>query len=161
MPSFDVVSKVSMEEVENAFQQTRKEIVQRFDFRGTGTELEKTDEGIVLRSLTEQRLQAALEVFQEKCIKRKVSLRSLDPGAVEPGAKGTFRQLVAVKEGIPEAKAKEIVKLLKDSKLKVQGGIHGDTVRVTGRDRDTLQEAIRLMRGKDLGLDLQFINFRD
>jgi uncharacterized protein YajQ (UPF0234 family) len=161
MPSFDVVSKVPMHEVDNALLQAQKEVSTRFDFRDTGTEIEKTGEGLVIRSGSEGRLEAGRKVLEEKLLKRGVSLRSLDPQKVEPAAKGTYRQLVKIQEGIAPEKAKEIVKHLKDSKLKVQAAIQGDQVRVTGKNKDDLQAAIRELRGKDFGVDLQFTNFRD
>jgi uncharacterized protein YajQ (UPF0234 family) len=161
MPSFDVVSKVPMHEVDNALQQAKKEIATRFDFRDTRTEIDESAEGIVIRSGSEGRLEAGRKVFEEKLVKRGVSLRALDPQKVEPAAKGTYRQVVKIREGISTEKAREIVKLLKDSKLKVQAAILGDQVRVSGKSKDELQAAIRELRGKDFGVDLQFTNFRD
>jgi uncharacterized protein YajQ (UPF0234 family) len=161
MPSFDVVSKVDKQEVDNAFQQTKKELTQRYDFKGTGTEVEHNEDGIVLRSGTEDRLKAAYEVLVERGIKRKISPRVFDPQKVEPAAGGTFRQLVKIKEGISTDKGREIAKLIKDLKLKVQAQIMEDQVRVTGKNRDDLQAVIRELRGRDLGLELQFVNMRD
>lgn len=161
MPSFDVVSKVAMHEVENALGQAQREVSQRFDFKDTETEIEKTADGIVLRSSTENRLEAAYKVLQEKLVKRGVSLRALDPQKIEPGAKGHFRQLVKIKEGIAVEKAKEIVRFLKDAKLKVQGSIQDEQVRVSGKKKDDLQDAIKSLRAHDFSLDLQFTNFRD
>jgi cyclic-di-GMP-binding protein len=161
MPSFDVVSTVVDNEVDNALLQAQKEIGQRFDFKDTGTEIEKTQEGIVLRSDTENRLDAALKVLQEKLVKRGVSLKSLDPQKPEPGARGSFRQLVKLKQGIATEKGKEIVKYIKDTKLKVQASIQGDQLRITGKKKDDLQEAIAVMKAKDFDLPLQFTNFRD
>jgi len=161
MPSFDVVSKVDAQEVDNAFQQTKKELGQRYDFKGTDTDVERTEEGIVLRSSTEDRLKAAYEVLVERGIKRKISPRTWDPGKLEPSARGTFRQVVKIKEGVSTEKGKEIVKLIKDAKIKVQAQIMEDQVRVSGKNRDDLQAVIQLLRGKDLELDLQFVNMRD
>jgi cyclic-di-GMP-binding protein len=161
MPSFDVVSKVDAQEIDNAFQQAKKELAQRYDFKGTDTDVEHTEEGIVLRSSTEDRLKAAYEVLVERGIKRKISPRVWDPGKIEPSARGTFRQLVKIKEGIATEKGKEIVKVIKDAKLKVQAQIMEDQVRVSGKNRDDLQSVIQLLRGKDLGLELQFVNMRD
>lgn len=161
MPSFDVVSKLERHEVENAIAQAQKEIGTRYDFRDTGTSIEDTKEGIVLRSDAEARLEAAWGVLQEKMVKRKVSLKSLDPQKVEPAGGKAFRQLVKLKEGVDMDRAKEIVKALKDSKMKVQGAIQGDLVRVSGKKRDDLQAAIAFLRGKDFGLPLQFVNFRE
>jgi uncharacterized protein YajQ (UPF0234 family) len=161
MPSFDVVSKVDKQELDNAFQQAKKELAQRYDFKGTDTDIERNEDGIVLRSSTEDRLKAAYEVLIERGIKRKISPKTFDPQKVEPAARGTFRQLVKVTEGISVEKAREIVKLIKDTKLKVQAQIMDDQVRVTGKNRDDLQAVIRELRSRDLGLDLQFVNMRD
>ena len=161
MPSFDVVSKVDAQEIDNAFQQAKKELAQRYDFKGTDTDVEHTEEGIVLRSSTEDRLKAAYEVLVERGIKRKISPRVWDPGKIEPSARGTFRQLVKIKEGIATEKGKEIVKVIKDAKLKVQAQIMEDQVRVSGKNRDDLQSVIRLLRERDLDIELQFVNMRD
>jgi uncharacterized protein YajQ (UPF0234 family) len=161
MPSFDVVSKLARHEVENALMQAQKEIGTRYDFRDTGTSLEDTKEGIVLRSDAEARLEAAYGVLQEKMVKRKVSLLSLDAQKIEPAGGKSFRQLIKLKEGVEIEQAKEIVKALKDAKLKVQGAIQGDLVRVSGKKRDDLQAAIAFLKGKDFGLPLQFVNFRE
>jgi uncharacterized protein YajQ (UPF0234 family) len=161
MPSFDVVSEIELHELENAVQQAQKEVTTRFDFRGTDTEVERTEEGIVLRANSEARLEAALSVLREKCAKRRVSLRALDPQRPEPAAKGHFRQLVKLKQGISKEKAKEVIQFIKDGKYKVQAAIQGEQVRVTGKKKDELQEVIQALRGKDFGVDLQFTNFRD
>jgi uncharacterized protein YajQ (UPF0234 family) len=163
MPSFDVVSKLDMQEVDNAVNQAKKELATRYDFRGTATELEQTPEGIVLRSADKEHVAAAYKVLMERMVKRNVSLRTLDPEEPQPAAKGSMRQLIKLKEGISTEKGKEIVKLLKDSKLKVQGQIQDEQVRVTGKNRDDLQAAIRLLRANadEIGLDLQYINFRE
>ncbi len=161
MPSFDVVSKVEMQEVDNAVNQVKKELATRYDFRGTDSSIEQTPEGIVLRSADKEHLSAAYKVLMEKMVKRSVSLKALEPKEPEPAAKSSLRQLIVLKQGISTDKGKELVKLLKDAKLKVQGQIQDEQVRVTGKNRDDLQAAIRLLRGADVGLDLQFINFRD
>lgn len=163
MPSFDVVSKLDQHEVDNAVQQAQKEVGTRFDFRDTGTEIDKTDEGVVIKANSEGRVDAALKVLEEKIVRRKVSLKALDPQKVQPAGGQTHRQLVKLREGISTEKAKEIVKLLKSSKLKVQPSIQGDTVRVTAKKRDDLQQAIALLREKEeeLDLPLQYNNFRD
>lgn len=161
MPSFDIVSKVQWNEVENALNQSQKEIAQRFDFKGTGTELERTTDGISLRSSSDERVKAAYSVLQEKLIKRKVSLKHLDPQKIEPTGKGGSKMLVKVKEGIDGDHARELLKRIKDSKLKVQASIQEAQVRVTGKNKDELQSIIQLARGLDLPLELQFINFRD
>jgi uncharacterized protein YajQ (UPF0234 family) len=161
MPSFDVVSKVEWHEVENALGQAQKEIGQRFDFRGTGTEVEKNKEELVIRSSTEDRAKAALQVLQEKMVKRKVSVRFLDVGKPEPTSKGGAKITIKVKEGVETEKAKAIVAAIKGSKMKVQGSIQGDQVRVTGKNRDDLQACIQFLRSEDFGIELQFNNFRD
>ena len=162
MPSFDVVSKVDWAEFGNALLQAQKEIGQRFDFRNTETSLEKNEEGIVIIANAVDRCKAALVVLEEKLVKRKVSLKHLDKQEPGKGPRGTIRLLVKLKEGIETEKAKQIVKLVKDSKLKVQAAIHEDSVRVTGKKRDDLQETMRVLRSSEtLELDLQFTNFRD
>ena len=161
MASFDVVSKVQMHEVDNALQQTGKEIATRYDFRDTGTEVERTEEGIVLRSKSEGRLEAALSVLQEKLVRRKVSLKAIDPQKVEPAGGSAFRQLVKINQGLSMEKAKDVEKFLKGSGLKVQGAIQADQVRVTGAKKDVLQQAIAAMRNHDFGVELQFENYRD
>lgn len=161
MPSFDVVSKVDKQEVDNAFQQTRKELAQRYDFKGTNTEIEHNEDGIVLRSSTEDRLKAAYEVLIERGIKRKISPKVFDPQKVEPAGGSTFRQLVKIREGISTEKGREIVKIIKEKKLKVQAQIMEDQVRVTGKSRDDLQSVISELRGRDLDVELQFVNMRD
>ena len=164
MPSFDIVSKVNEQEVDNAFQQAKKEIEQRYDFKGTETHLEKKDKekGIQIRSSTEQRLEAAREVLVQKLAKRGISLRGVKYGNVEQSGKHVS-QVLSFVQGIEAEKAKAIVKAIKDSKLKVQGSIQGDAVRVSGKNRDDLQSAIQLARGKqdELKVDLMFENFRD
>ncbi|HYS11477.1 MAG TPA: YajQ family cyclic di-GMP-binding protein [Myxococcales bacterium] len=165
MPSFDVVSKVNEQEVDNAFQQAKKEIDQRYDFKGTETTLEKVaapEKGLKVRSSTEQRLEAARAVLVEKLAKRGVPLRGLKYGNLEQSGK-YVSQLLTFSQGIETEKAKAIVKAIKDSKLKLQGSIQGDAVRVTGKSRDDLQNAIQLVRGKqdELKVDLMFENFRD
>jgi uncharacterized protein YajQ (UPF0234 family) len=161
MPSFDVVSKVAMHEVENAVLNAQKEVGTRFDFRGTGSELEITDEGIVIRSDSEGRLDAARVVLHEKLIKRGVSLKSLDPQKLEKGPKGTFKQLIKLTQGIAIEKARDVVKLVKDLKLKVVPAIQGDQLRISGKKKDDLQSAMQALRAHDFGVPLQFTNFRD
>jgi uncharacterized protein YajQ (UPF0234 family) len=161
MPSFDVVSKLAMHEVDNAVQQAQKEVGTRFDFRGTGVSIEHEEDGIVLRANSESRVAAAYVVLQEKLAKRKVSLKALDPQKVEPAASSTYRQVIKLTQGIDKEKAKDVVKYLKDTKLKVQASIQGDSVRVTGKKRDDLQEGIAALRQHDFGIELQYENFRD
>src|SRR6516162_2783722 len=158
MPSFDIVSKVQWSEVDNAYNQAQKELAQRFDFKDTETSLEKTPEAITIRSGSEERAKAALGVLQEKLVKRKVSLRFTDPGKPEPTGKGGARIVVKIKEGIEVEKARTIVQMIKESKLKVQASIQEAQVRVTGKNKDDLQLAIRAVRALDLGIELQFVN---
>jgi cyclic-di-GMP-binding protein len=161
MPSFDVVSKVNLMELDNALLTAAKEVGQRYDFRGTGTTLERTPEGIVIRTSDEPHLDAATTVLRERMAKRNVSQKCLDPQPVEQAAAKTIRQLVKIKQGIESDVAKKMVKLIKDAKVKVQASIQGDELRVTGKNRDDLQSAIALLRREDFGLDLQFVNFRE
>jgi len=161
MPSFDIVSKVQWNEVDNALNQSQKEIAQRFDFKDTGTLIERTEDGLNVRSSSDERVKAAFSVLQDKLVKRKVSLKHLDPQKPEPTGKGGAKMLVKVKEGIDSDPAKDIVRRIKDSKLKVQASIQEAQVRVTGKNRDDLQAVIQLVKEADLPLELQFINFRD
>jgi uncharacterized protein YajQ (UPF0234 family) len=161
MPSFDIVSKVQWNEVDNALHQAEKEIAQRFDFKDTDTTLEKADDAITVRSGSEDRAKAALHVLEDKLVKRKVSLRFIDPGKPEPTAKGGARIVVKIKEGIEVEKARTIVQAIKDAKLKVQASIQEQQVRVSGKNKDDLQAAMHLVRGHDVGIELQFVNFRD
>lgn len=161
MPSFDIVSKVAQNEVDNAFNQAQKELAQRFDFKDTETSLERAPDAITIRANSEDRAKAALQVLQDKLVKRKVSLRFTDPQKPEKTSKGGARILVKIKEGIEADKAKTLVQLIKDAKLKVQASIQDAQVRVTGKNKDDLQTAIAAVRGQDLGIELQFINFRD
>ena len=161
MPSFDVVSKIAMHELDNAVTQAQKEVGTRFDFRDTKTSIERNEEGIVLRANSEGRVEAALTVLHEKMVKRKVSLKALDAQKIEPAASGTFRQLIKLTQGINKDKARDVVKFLKDTKLRVQVAIQGDSVRVTGKKRDDLQECIQALRQQDFGIELQYENFRE
>ena len=161
MPSFDIVSKVQQNEVDNAFQQAQKEVAQRFDFRDTDTSLERAPDVITIRSSSEDRAKAALTVLQEKLVKRKVSLRFAEPGKPEPTGKGGSRIVVKIKEGIEIEKARAIVQLVKDSKLKVQTSMQEAQVRVTGKNKDDLQAVMQAVRGHEFGIEIQFINFRD
>ena len=161
MPSFDVVSKVDLMEVDNAINTAQKELGQRYDFRGSDTTLERTPEGIILRTSDEPHATSAVQVLRERMAKRGVSQRCLDVGDPEPAAGRTVRALIKIKQGIETETGKKIVKALKDSKMKVQGSIQGDEVRVTGKNKDDLQAAIAFLKKQDFGLDLQFMNFRD
>jgi uncharacterized protein YajQ (UPF0234 family) len=161
MPSFDVVSKLQWDEVNNAINQAKREISQRFDFKGSGATLERNEQGIAFEASTDDRVKAAYDVLQEKLVRRKVSLKHFEAQDPTPGPRGTAKMLVTVTEGINVEKAKELIKLIKASKLKVQGAIQEDTVRVTGKKRDDLQEAIAELRRAELGVELQFVNFRE
>ena len=158
--SFDVVSKVDMQEVSNAIQQALKEIHTRFDLKDSKSNIEQEKDAIVLHSADEYKLKAVNDILQQKLVKRGVSLKSLTYGAVEPAAGGTSKRRITMQQGIAIEKAREIVKLVKDSKKKAQASIQGDLVRISGKDRDTLQEVIALLRGHDFGIDLQFTNYR-
>jgi hypothetical protein len=161
MPSFDIVSKVQWNEVDNALTQAGKEIGQRFDFKDTDTVLERTPEGISVRSTSEDRVRAAIGVLQEKLVKRKVSLKHLDPQKAEKTSKGGSKVLIKIKEGIESELAKKIVMMIKEAKLKVQASIQEQQVRVTGKNKDDLQTAVAAVRGLDLPIELQYLNFRD
>lgn len=158
--SFDVVSEVDTQEVTNAVAQTLKEIETRFDFKGSKSKVDFDGKQLVLHSDDEFKLGALYDVLQSKCVKRSVSLKALKPGKVEPASGGTVRQTVALQQGLDTEHAKQIVKLIKDSKMKVQASIQGDQVRVTGKSRDDLQQVIALLRGEDLDVPLQFTNYR-
>lgn len=161
MPSFDVVSQIDQHEVDNACNQARKEITQRYDFKGTESAIEKTDEGIVIRSNSEGRIDAARDVLESKMVRRQVSLKSLDAQQAQQAGGSMWRQLIKLKEGVSKEKAKEIAKAIKESKIKVQTAIQGDAVRVSGKKRDDLQATIAFLKEKDFDLPLQFTNFRD
>jgi len=163
MPSFDIVSQVDQQEVDNALTQSQKEIAQRFDFKNTQTTLAWAEDrkSILLRANSEGRVQAAADVLQTKLIKRGVPLKAVTFSPLEPAGGQMQKQTVTFQQGIPVEKGKEIVKAIKDQKLKVQASIQGDQLRVTGKSRDDLQEAMALVRGQDFGVDVQFTNFRD
>jgi len=160
--SFDVVSKIDLAEVNNAIQQALKEIVTRYDLKNSKSDIQlnEKDHKILLESLDEFKLKAVNDVLEQKLVKRKVPLKGLTYGAVTPAAGSTVRQEISLQQGIPIEKAREIVKLIKESKKKVQASIQGDLVRISGRDRDTLQDVIALLRGQDFGIDMQFTNYR-
>ncbi|WP_373047678.1 YajQ family cyclic di-GMP-binding protein [Vulgatibacter sp.] len=165
MPSFDIVSEVDLQEVDNAVNQTRKELGGRFDFRGVPVEVKLSDDkkSLQMKSDGEERLDAVWDVLLGKLLKRGMTANSLERQKKEPVGGKQYKQDVKLQQGIPTEKAKEIVKLLKDSKIKVQPSIQGETVRVTGKDKDDLQSAIRLVRenAESMKIDLQFTNFRD
>jgi uncharacterized protein YajQ (UPF0234 family) len=161
MPSFDIVSKVNWHEVDNALQQARKELSQRYDFKGSNTTLELKDEVFVLESTDEYKVGAAYDVLLSKLARRKVPLGALDKGEITPAAGQRSRQEIKVRSGVDTDTAKAIVKTIKGTKMKVQGAIQSDSVRVSGKKRDDLQEIIALLKEEDFGLPLQFENFRD
>ncbi|HET7719015.1 MAG TPA: YajQ family cyclic di-GMP-binding protein [Acidimicrobiales bacterium] len=162
MPSFDVVSEVDMQEVRNAVDQVARELANRFDFKGTGATIELGDASITLHASTEDRLAALRQVLEEKLVRRDVSLKAIDYGKVEEASGGTARQHVAIVAGINSDKAREVNKAIKELGLKgVQSQTQGDQVRVTGKKRDDLQAVIAGLKAKDLGIPLQFNNFRD
>ena len=161
MPSFDIVSKVPWHEVENALMQAQKEVLTRFDFRDTATELERTEDGLVITSSANDRAKAALVVLQEKLIKRKVSLKFLDVQDPTKTSKGGARILCKVKEGIESEPARKIVFAIKDAKLKVTAAIQDAQVRITGKNKDDLQKAMALVRTLEMDIELTFNNFRD
>ena len=158
--TFDIVSKINMEEVSNAIQQALKEVHTRFDLKDSKSNITLEKDAIVLQSVDDYKLKAVNEILQQKLVKRGVSLKGLTYSAVESAMGGTARQRITMQQGIPIEKAKDIVKLIKDSKKKVQASIQGDLVRVSGKDRDSLQEIIALLRSKDFGIDMQFTNYR-
>lgn len=159
--TFDIVSKVDLQEVSNSIQNALKEVHTRFDLKNTKSDIQlEGKEAIVLSSADEYKLKAVNDILQSKLVKRGVPLKALTYGSVDPAAGSTVRQRVTMQQGIPIEKAREIVKVIKDSKKKVQASIQGDTVRVSGKDRDTLQEIIALLRQRDFGIDMQFTNYR-
>lgn len=163
MPSFDVVSEVERVEIKNAFNQAEKELAQRYDFKGADASLELSGDVVWVRASSEDRVLAAWDLLVGKLARRNVSLKHFDAGKVEPSGQSARKMQVAIKEGIPTDKAKQIVKLIKEAGFKVTASIVEDTVRVTGKKRDDLQEVIAFLRGKADGLDLslQYQNFRD
>ena len=159
--SFDIVSKVDLQEVSNALQQALKEIHTRYDLKDSKSDIHlEGKEVLVLSSADDYKLKSVNDVLQTKLVKRGVSLKALTYGAIEPAAGSTVRQKVSLQQGIPIEKAREIVKRVKNSKLKVQASIQGDFVRVTGKDRDTLQQVIGMIKQSDFGIDMQFTNYR-
>jgi len=160
MPSFDIVSKVEIQEVDNAVNQTVKEIAQRYDFKGSKSEVTLEKDAIKVLADDDFRLKAIIDILQSKCIKRGISIKSLDYGKAETASGGMVRQTIAIRQGIAKEKGKEICAIIKETKIKVQGQIQEDQVRVTGNNIDDLQEIIHLLKGKDLDVELQYINFR-
>ncbi len=158
--SFDIVSKTDYAEVTNALNQTTKEVSQRFDFKGSKASIELKDKDLLMSAEDETKLRNMNDIFQGKCVKRGISLKALDYQKIEPAAGSTVRQTVKIQQGIPIEKAKEVVKFIKDEKFKVQPSIQGETVRVTSKDRDTLQDVITKLKATDFGIDMQFDNYR-
>ena len=161
MPSFDIVSKVDMQEVDNAVNQAIKEIGQRYDFKGSKSEISMEKEAVKVLADDDYKLKAVIDVLQSKFVKRNISIKFLDYGKVEQSSGGMVRQLITIKQGVSKEKGKEIIAVIKESKIKVQAQIQDDQVRVTGKNRDDLQETIQLLKGKDLEIEMQFTNFRE
>ena len=158
--SFDVVSTVDMQEVKNAISQAMKEITTRFDLKGTNSDIQLTGDEIVVTSADEYKMKAVRDVLEERLVKRSVPLKALTWGTIEKALGATARQKVSLQKGIPSDKAREIVKVVKNTKLKVQASIQGDQVRITGKKRDDLQSVIQALKATDLGIDMQFTNYR-
>jgi len=161
MPSFDIVCRVDLQEVDNAVNQTLREIGQRFDFKGVATTLRRDDHVLHLQSADEFKVKAVGDILREKLAKRDVPVKALAFDTIEPAAGGTAKQTITLQNGIPMERARELVKLVKATKLKVQAAIQGDQLRVTGKKRDDLQAAMAAVREADLDLAMQFVNFRD
>jgi cyclic-di-GMP-binding protein len=160
--SFDIVSKVDLQEVSNAIQNALKEIHTRFDLKDSKSDIQLDGkEALILSSADEYKLKAVTDILQSKLVKRGVAIKALSYGVVEPAAGSSVRQKITMQQGIPIEKAREIVKVVKDSKKKVQASIQGDTVRISGKDRDALQETIALLKSHDFGIDMQFTNYRN
>jgi len=158
--SFDIVSEVPMSEVTNALDQARREVSTRFDFKNTGTTLERDEDLIEVRSSTEDRLKAAVEVLKEKLVRREIPLKALSEGPVQPAARSTVRQNIHVNQGISDEKAREITKFVKGLAVKVQSQVQKDQVRITGKKKDDLQAVIKALKEHDFDIALQFTNYR-
>lgn len=158
--SFDIVSQVNDAEVTNALDQTMKEVRQRFDFKGSKAQVVREGDELILTAEDETKLKNMNDILQQKLVRRGVPLKAFNYGKTESALGGTVRQRVSIQQGIPTDKAREIVKFIKDTKLKVQAAIQGDVVRVSGRDRDTLQEVIAQLKSKDFGINMQYTNYR-
>jgi hypothetical protein len=161
MPSFDVVCQIDLQEVDNAVNQTLREVGQRFDFKGVETAIRREEHALQMQSGDEFKLRALADILREKLVKRQVPLKALTFDEVEPASGGAARQRVTLQNGIATDKAREMVKLIKARKLKVQAAIQGDQLRVSGKKRDDLQAVMAVLREQDLGLAMQFVNFRD
>lgn len=160
MPSFDIVSKVEMQEIDNAVNQTVKEIAQRYDFKGSKSEVTLEKEAIKILADDDFRLKAIVDILQSKLIKRGISIKALQYGKPETASGGMVRQTLTIQQGVSKEKGKDVVAVIKETKLKVQAQIQDDQVRVTGKNIDDLQEVIGILKGKDLGIELQYVNFR-
>ncbi|MDQ1559700.1 MAG: cyclic-di-GMP-binding protein [Pyrinomonadaceae bacterium] len=158
--TFDIVSQVDRAEINNALDQTMKEVRQRFDFKGSAAAVVLEEEELILTAEDETKLRNMNDILQQKLVRRNVPLKAFNYGRIEPAAGGTVRQHVAIQQGIPTEKAKEIVRFIKDSKAKVQASIQGDVVRVAGKDRDTLQDIIAKLKAKDFNINMQYTNYR-
>ncbi len=160
--TFDIVSKIDLAEVNNAIQQTRKELITRYDLKNSKSEvnLNEKDHKVELASQDEFKLKAVLEILEQKMVKRQIPLKGLSFGTITSAAGSSVKQEISLQQGIPIEKAREIVKLIKDSKKKVQASIQGDLIRVSGKDRDALQDVMALLRSYDFGIDMQFTNYR-
>ena len=161
MPSFDIVSKVDRQEIDNAVNQVRKEVAQRYDFKGSKTDIGLEEDAIRIVSDDEYKVKAVVDVLQSKLVRRGIALKALVYGPIEPAASGMAKQTITVQQGVDTDKARKIVKLVKDTKLKVQVQIQGDQLRVSGKKRDELQSVIAMLREQDIDLPLQFENFRE
>ena len=160
--SFDIVSKIEMQEIKNAIDQALKEVSQRFDFKGSKSDvtLEEKNNEIIVSSDDEYKLKSLIDILQAKLVKRGISLKALTYGKIESALGSTVRQSIKLQQGIPSEKAKEIIKSIKETKLKVQSQIQGDQLRVSGKNRDDLQSVIALLRESDFGIDMQYVNYR-
>ena len=161
MPSFDIVSKVDMQEVDNAVNQAIKEIGQRYDFKGSKCQITPEKDSVKILADDDYKLKAVVDVLQSKFMKRNISIKALQYGKVEQASGGMVRQIITVQQGISKEKAKDITNAIKESKLKVQAQIQDDQVRVIGKNRDDLQDAIQLLKGQELDVEMQFTNFRE
>ncbi len=161
MPSFDIVSKVDMQEVNNAINQAKKEIAQRYDFRGSKSEISQDQNAINIIADDDYKLKAVIDIVQSKMLKRGISLKSLDYGKIESSSGGLLKQSIDIVQGISTENGKKINKLIKETKLKVQSQIQDDQVRVNSKKIDLLQEIMGILKEKDLGIDLQFVNMRE
>lgn len=158
--SFDIVSKVDVAEVDNALNQTEKEIIQRFDFKGSNTSIERKNDEVTIVTSDDFKLRNVVDIFQSKLAKREISLKSLDYGKVESSLGGRVKQIITIKQGIGKEDAKKVLGIIKDTKLKVQASIQDDTVRVAGKNKDDLQGIMQALRNADLPIHLQFLNYR-